>query len=57
VYVVGAVFSQTEGFTDIVALAGAFAFHAVFTGLGTYMVGKAAADRRAKRAAQVLPQE
>jgi hypothetical protein len=54
---VGAVFSQAEGFTDIVALAGAFAFHAVFTGLGTYMVGKAAADRRAKRAAQAVPQK
>jgi ABC-type uncharacterized transport system permease subunit len=57
VYVVGAVFSQTEGFADIVVLAGAFAFHAVCMGLGTYLLGKAAADRRARRAAQVVPQK
>jgi hypothetical protein len=53
---VGAVFSQTEGFTDVVALSGAFAFHAVCAGLGTFLIGKSAADRRAERAARVVPQ-
>ena len=40
-WVLGGVFSQTEGFTGLGGLWGPMAFHAVCMGLGTYLVGKA----------------
>ncbi|MFC2038017.1 hypothetical protein ACFLYD_08710 [Chloroflexota bacterium] len=35
-------FSQTEGFTNLSDLWGPMAFHALCTGLGTWLFGKAA---------------
>lgn len=45
----GGVFSQTEGFTSVGDLWGPMAFHAVCTGLGAGLLGKAI---RPKLAAQ-----
>jgi hypothetical protein len=41
VWIMGGVFSQTEGFTRLGDLWGPMAFHALCTGLGVGLLGKA----------------
>jgi len=41
VYILGSVFSQAEGFTSFSGLWGPMAFHAVCTGLGVGLLGRA----------------
>jgi hypothetical protein len=45
VYILGGVFSHTEGFTELGALWGALAFHALCMVVGTYLVDKATKPR------------
>jgi hypothetical protein len=47
IYIVGGVFSQAEGFTQLSSLWGPMAFHAVTMALGTFCIGKATAVKQA----------
>jgi hypothetical protein len=42
IWVLGGVYSQTEGFASVHDLWGPMAFHAMVTGMGTCLVGKPA---------------
>jgi hypothetical protein len=42
IYILGGVFSQSEGFTRLNDMWGALGFHAIAMALGTFCIGRAA---------------
>jgi hypothetical protein len=53
----GGVYSRTEGFTDLVAMAPGLAFHTVCMVIGTALVARASAAKRALHSGATLAKQ